>query len=250
MGKTSIAWTEFTWNPVTGCSKVSEGCRNCYAERLSLQRGWSKLPWTLINIEDNLVLHPDRLRQPASLKAPHMIFVCSMSDLFHPWISQAFLRRIWGVIGVTPWHTYQILTKRPHCIPAALPADWGSGYSNVWLGVTAEDNKSAQKRIPWLVNAVSARVKFASLEPLLEPIDPMLLAGLDWVIVGGESGPNFRPMDMAWVRDVRDFCRTNDIPFFFKQGSGKRSGQRPYVVEVDGSHTYVQQYPMVQESEA
>lgn len=242
MGKTTISWTDFSWNPITGCSKVSEGCRHCFAERLARQRGWSTLPWTAANAAENIVLHADRLNQPARLKQPHMIFVNSMSDMFHPRIDRTFLQQVWNVIRRTPQHTYQILTKRPEAIQERLPQDWGGGWPNVWLGVSAEDAKNAARRIPALLT-VPAAIRFVSLEPLLGPIEPKWLAGLDWVIVGGESGPVHRSMDMSWARAIRDGCQERGIPLFIKQDSDYLPGQRSYLVEEDGTQVEYHEYP-------
>jgi protein gp37 len=267
--KTAIAWTDATWNPVTGCSHVSEGCRNCYAEALSLRFGRSKLPWTAPNAAENVKLHPERLKQPLRWKKPRRIFVNSMSDLFHEQVPDDFLvsvfmvmRGAWGPDGdllpveQRPRHIYQILTKRPERMRDFMRARYPEGYGlpNVWLGVSVEDQRSADERIPLLLQTPAA-VRFLSCEPLLGPVDltaltvlepeppngpgawlnaltghvagpdDMLGAQIAWVIVGGESGPHFRPMDLAWAASLRDQCQAAGVPFFFKQASGRLPGK-------------------------
>jgi protein gp37 len=239
MGKTAISWTNVTWNPVHGCHKVSEGCRNCYAETLSLQRGWTKKPWTAPNIGENLKLQEHKLNEPLKRKTPSMIFVNSMSDLWHPDIPLDYLLEIWAVMEATPRHVYQILTKRPETtVQRAGRWLWPD---HVWQGVSVEDAKNTG-RID-VLRQVPAQVRFLSLEPLLGPLPDLDLGGIHWVIVGGESGPGFRPMDMAWAREIRDQCVEQGVAFFFKQDSGYRTELRPYVVEEDGSKTTWEQFP-------
>lgn len=233
---TAISWTNETWNPVTGCSRISDGCRNCYAERLSLEKGWSKLPWTFANVVQNIVLHPDRLRKPYSYKPGARCFVNSMSDLFHDAVPDDFIAQIFAVMADNPQVTFQCLTKRPE-----RAANWNTWPANVWMGTSIEDNRVAGRADN--LRECGAAIKFLSIEPLLGPVDQVELTGIDWVIVGGESGPGFRKLQMEWARDLRDRCENAGIAFFFKQDSAYRTETRTYIVEPDGSHTTIQQYP-------
>jgi protein gp37 len=273
MGRTSIEWTQsedgtkgYTWNPVTGCSKVSAGCTNCYAERLSHRFKWTDKPWNAAYAAENVKLHPERLEEPLKWKRPRRVFVNSMSDLFHEQVPFEFIAKVFDIMAHTPEHTYQILTKRParmkefierydpeNLAPYPLP--------NVWLGVSVENQDAADERIPLLLQTPAA-VRFLSCEPLLGPVDLTrinlgvkntrgygprriewdALTGwehhydpdsvkddhskacvsnpsqkVNWVIVGGESGPNARPMHPAWVRSLRDQCKAAGVAFFFKQ---------------------------------
>lgn len=252
MMPTAIEWTEETWNPATGCTKVSAGCDNCYAERITERfRGKGSFK--------ELVLHPDRLETPKKWRKPRTVFVNSMSDLFHAEIPQDFIAQVFGVMALTPRHTYQVLTKRPGRMRALLTDDrfilkcraelyrqqtlteTAGGFEwplrNVWVGVSVEDQEHADKRIPSLMRTPAA-VRFLSCEPLLGPVsltsylDWMEYEGddgvaaiyrprLGWVIVGGESGINARPMDPAWARRLRDECVEAGVPFFFKQWGGR-----------------------------
>lgn len=232
--KTKIQWTESTWNPVSGCSKVSPGCKSCYAERLAKRLPASHAAGKPFS---EVVCHPDRLAIPLHWRKPRRIFVCSMGDLFHPDVPFEFIARIWSVMHDCPQHTFQILTKRP-----ARMAEWlfrvstceGMPLPNVWLGVTAEDQQRADERIPLLLKCPAA-VRFVSVEPMLGPVRLGLEPGpavglpegkawrpanpgsLDWIICGGESGPGARPMHPDWVRSIRDMCKSAGVPFFFKQ---------------------------------
>ena len=215
--KSAIEWTDSTWNPVTGCSKVSPGCDNCYAETISLRFGRSKKPWTPENAAENVVLHPDRIEKPLTWRKPRMVFVNSMSDLFHELIPLDFLSAVWDVMVRTPQHTYQILTKRPQRIARALGPEGIGFYAvegvvpfpqpNIWLGTSIESwrfNHRADQ-----LRRVPAAVRFISAEPLLDTLygkRPLDLTGIDWVIVGGESGHGARPMSGEWVREIRDAC--------------------------------------------
>jgi protein gp37 len=234
---TAIAWTNETWNPTTGCSRVSEGCRACYAEVLSLRNGWSKKPWTKANEAENVREHPARLKKPFSWKEPKRIFVNSMSDMFHEVIDPAFRARIFEVMVQTPRHTYQILTKRAD-LAAAWPGPWPA---NIWQGVSVEDRKSLP-RIDAL-RRCGAQTRFLSLEPLLEDLGPLNLDGIHWVIVGGESGAAYRAMDHAWARGIRDQCVAAGVPFFFKQSAAPRTEMGTSLVETDGSRWIWKQYP-------
>jgi len=211
---TAISWTDATWNPWRGCQMVSAGCAHCYM--FAGQRQYGLDPAQVIRAARGTFGAPLKWRN--GLK----VFTCSWSDFFiaeaDPWRAEA-----WDVIRATPRHTYQILTKRPERIARCLPPDWGAGWPHVWLGVTAEDQKTADTRLP-LLRSVPAAVHFVSCEPMLEPIG-LNLAGLAWVICGGESGPQRRPFLKTWARDLRAQCQAAGVAFYFKQGSGFRSGQ-------------------------
>lgn len=237
MNETAISWTNATWNPTHGCSRVSEGCRHCYAERLSLQKGFTRLPWTKPNEQANVLLKSHKLRDPLTLKEPSRIFVNSMSDLFHPMIPDSYLDRVWDTMRLTPQHTYQILTKRPE-----RAGTWhGPWLSNIWMGTSIEDRKSLT-RLETL-RACPALVRFLSLEPLLEDLGPLDLAGIAWVIVGGESGPGYRPMPHAWARSIRDSCLTQHVPFFFKQSAAPRTELGTALHHEDQHFWHWGQYP-------
>lgn len=296
--KSAIEWTDATWNPTTGCTKVSPGCLHCYAETMDKRlvarnEGVRYVPWTAYaqQREDTaragdgtyraVRLHPERLDQPLKWKRPRRIFVNSMSDLFHEDVPDAFIDRVFAAMALTPWHTYQVLTKRPERMRAYLSDQW-TGFRqreqmsalrpdlavidviyplpNVWLGVSAENQRWADARLPLLAQ-VPAAVRFVSCEPLLGPLDlrewlcqdgmdcrksPWLLTHycpdnkMDWLIVGGESGPGARPMHPDWARSLRDQCQEAGVPYFFKQwgewapdyqrgGSGVPTSQRRYV---------------------
>lgn len=220
--KSAIEWTESTWNPVTGCTKISAGCKHCYAERMAKRLHAMGQP----NYRNGFktTCHPDVLGMPLKWKKPQMIFVNSMSDLFHKDVPAAFIDELFFTMNETPWHTYQVLTKR-----AGRLAQLASRFKwspNVWMGVTVE-NAAHVDRIDHL-REVPAAVRFLSLEPLLGPLPNLNLDGINWVIVGGESGPGARPMDPEWVTDLRDQCLKADVPFFFKQWGGvqkKKAGR-------------------------
>jgi protein gp37 len=222
MAKSSIEWTESTWNPLTGCTKVSDGCKHCYAERMA--RRLKAMGQANYANGFKLTLHPHSLEKPLLWKSPQMIFVNSMSDLFHWEVPVPFILQVFDVMRRTDWHTFQVLTKRAKRIPQLdAQIDWPA---NVWMGVSVE-NESVKQRIDYL-RETHAKTKFLSLEPLLGPLPHLNLAGIDWVIVGGESGPKARPMDESWVRDIRDQCLEANVPFFFKQWGGvqkKRNGR-------------------------
>ena len=220
--KTKIEWTECTWNPVTGCSKISEGCRHCYAERLAVRLKAMGQP-NYVNGFD-LTLHEHMLEAPLRWKRPQMVFVNSMSDLFHEQIPLEFIRKVFAVMRTARSHTFQVLTKRAERLnELSSYIDWPD---NVWMGVTVE-KASYVSRINFLRNT-GARIKFLSLEPLLGPMPDLDLCNIDWVIVGGESGPGARPMGEEWVHDIKDQCEQSGIPFFFKQWGGvnkKKAGR-------------------------
>lgn len=215
MPKTSkIEWTQFTWNPVTGCSRVSEGCRHCYAERMAARLYAMGSPRYRNGFK--VTLHPDLIDLPRRMAKPRVIFVNSMSDLFHDKVPDDFIRRVFDTMADCPQHTFQILTKRGarlRQIAARLP--WPA---NVWMGVSVEDQRVVS-RIADLA-CVPARVRFLSLEPLLGPLEKLELVGIHWVIVGGESGTGARLMKEQWVQSIRLQCETDNVAFFFKQWGG------------------------------
>lgn len=211
-----IEWTEMTWNPVTGCSRLSEGCRHCYAERMA-----KRLKAMGNGRYENgfkVTLHDDLVDLPRRMRSPRIIFVNSMSDLFHEKVPSEFIRRVFDTMRVCPQHTFQVLTKRSarlHELSPELP--WPR---HIWIGVSVEDER-VQGRIADLCT-VPAQVRFLSCEPLIGPLDDLPLAGISWVIVGGESGPGARPMKEIWVESIRQQCRSANVRFFFKQWGGAR----------------------------
>lgn len=224
MAKSRIEWTEETWNPVTGCDQVSAGCDHCYALTLAKRlkaMGAAKYQ----NDGDprtsgpgfDVTIHPRSLLEPYRWTGRRVVFVNSMSDLFHARVPLSFVRQVFAVIAATPQHTYQILTKRSRRLRRiAAQLDWPD---NLWMGVSVED-QAAMYRVHDL-RQVPAAVRFLSCEPLLGPLDGINLDQIGWVIAGGESGPNYRPMDLSWARGIRDQCITQQVPFFFKQWGGR-----------------------------
>jgi len=212
----SIEWTEATWNPITGCSKISQGCKHCYAERMAHrlqamgQRNYRH--GFRVTLHDHMMHHPLKWKKPAT------IFVNSMSDLFHKDVPTEFIQRVFGVMREASWHRFQVLTKRAGRL--AQIADRLPWPTNVWIGVSVEEQRVVD-RIDQL-RTVPAALRFLSLEPLLGPLSDLDLAGIGWVIVGGESGPGARPMRKTWVRDIRMQCSRAKVPFFFKQWGGVR----------------------------
>ncbi len=218
----TIEWTETTWNPVTGCDKVSPGCKHCYAERMAKRLAAMGQPNYRHGFE--LTLQPHMLERPLGWRKPQTIFVNSMSDLFHDRVPEEYILRVFDVMRRAHWHRFQVLTKRSERLRAL--SDRLEWPPNVWMGVSVE-SAAYRHRIDDLVQA-GARVKFLSLEPLLGPLPDLDLTGIDWVIVGGESGPGARPMRPEWVTDIRDQSLAADVPFFFKQWGGvnkKRTGR-------------------------
>lgn len=251
--KSGIVWTEFTWSPVTGCTKVSAGCKNCYAER-EVESRWSKNPKSVFygRAFSDVRCHPDSLGQPLHWKKPRKIFVCPRGDLFHPDVPFEFIDRVFAVMALCPQHIFQVLTKRPErmlryfthhftrskCATAAtafsgMKDSVGGGdirvsngafpMPNVWVGVSVEDQATADERIPLLLE-IPAAVRWLSMEPLLECVDLLLVdcmgapdRAIDWIVVGGESGASARPMHPDWVRDIQDQCQFAKVPFLFKQ---------------------------------
>lgn len=231
-----ISWTNVTWNPVHGCSRVSAGCKNCYAERLSRRYGYTQSPWTKRDEKRNVQLKPHKLKEPMRYKTPCRIFVNSMSDLFHEQIPDDYLYQIFDVMAQCPQHQFQALTKRPE-----RAKQWSYWPDNVWLGATVE-NKKTLPRIQHL-RCTGAKLKFISFEPLLEDLGIPDLTGIQWAIVGGESGPGYRPMDHEWARHIRDACRIYDVAFFFKQSSAYYTERGTELIEYDGSKTSYQELP-------
>lgn len=212
MAESSIEWTEHTWNPVTGCTKLSPGCKHCYAETMA--RRLKAMGAAGYEQGFKLVLHPERLGQPLRRSAPTTYFVNSMSDLFHEEVPDEFINQVLEVCIATPQHTYQVLTKRATRLPEFFESR--RCPPNVWLGVSVEDRKYGLPRIDAL-RRVHAPVRFLSVEPLLEDLGSMNLEGIDWVIVGGESGGGARPMKAAWAENVRNEALEQGVAFFFKQ---------------------------------
>ena len=228
MSKSKIEWTESTWNPVSGCTKVSRGCDNCYAERMAMRlkamgtRGYEN--------GFDVTLHPHALDKPLKMKKPQVIFVNSMSDIFHDKIPDEFIFQIFEVMNKAHWHTFQVLTKRPKRLAKmASKLNW---TDNIWMGITVEANEYVD-RVDYLRDC-PAKIKFLSLEPLIDSVDKLDYTGIDWVIVGGESGYGARVMQKEWVLEIRDRCENENIDFFFKQWGGvnkKKAGR-----ELDGKY--------------
>lgn len=222
MAKTKIEWTESTWNPVTGCTKISSGCKNCYAERMAIRL--QKMGQSNYVNGFEVTLHEHVLTYPLRLKKPQIIFVNSMSDLFHERVPDTFINKVFTIMEQAHWHQFQVLTKRSARLKnLANKMNWPP---NVWIGVSVENEKS-KYRIDDL-KYVPAILRFLSLEPLLGPIEFIDLNNIDWVIVGGESGPKARPMKEEWVKKIKDFCIDQNTPFFFKQWGGinkKKNGR-------------------------
>lgn len=217
--QSAIEWTDATWNPVTGCTKISAGCDNCYAERFSERfRGVHGHPF---ETGFDLTLRPERLKQPLVWKRPRMIFVNSMSDLFHKEIPRQFIDQVFDTMELANWHTFQVLTKRSSLLRRYVNDRYPQRAvpPHIWLGVSVEDGTKLS-RITHL-RAANASVRFLSIEPLIGAIGAFDLTGIHWVIVGGESGPRARSMNAEWVREVRDQCRASCVPFFFKQWGGR-----------------------------
>ncbi|HHY21657.1 MAG TPA: phage Gp37/Gp68 family protein [Bacilli bacterium] len=223
---TKIEWTDTTWNPVTGCTKVSPGCVNCYAERMAKRLTAMKNPRYRNGFK--VTMHEDLLDQPLKKKKPSMVFVCSMSDLFHEDVTDEFIKAVFETMNKADRHIFQVLTKRPERV-SKLQNDLNF-TENIWIGASVENDRVA-KRVDYVRN-LPAAVKFLSCEPLLGSLRDVSFEGIDWIVVGGESGPNARPMNIEWVREIRDACQKEEIKFFFKQWGGwnkKKNGR-----ELDG----------------
>ena len=217
--RSAIEWTDATWNPVTGCTKISPGCAHCYAETITLRfkRGGPFLPG-----KTTIALHPERLDDPGKWRSPRTVFVNSMSDLFHEEIPFEFIDQVFQRMATYAHHIYQVLTKRPERLLEYV--DWTDGQrwpDHIWIGVSVENQFWVDRRVPLLLR-VPCSVRFLSCEPLLKPIK-LDLDGIHWVIVGGESGPRARKMEEAWALDIRDQCDRQGVPFFFKQWGGRHS---------------------------
>lgn len=245
MGETTgISWSDGTWNPWYGCEKISPGCKFCYMYR-DMER-YGRDPFTVQRSKTTF-------RDPLKWKEPRLVFTCSWSDFFIE-AADGWRDEAWEIIRQTP-HTYQILTKRPELIAERLPKDWGAGYENVWLGVSAENQECANRRIPALLN-VPARIRWVSAEPLLEGIDfwehgpevsfswlngfggcDPAIPGIDWVVAGGESGSD-RVCEVSWITNIVDQCRAAKVPVFVKQDSGARAGKQGRIPDSYWVHEY------------
>jgi protein gp37 len=244
---TKIEWTEHTWNPTAGCTKISAGCKNCYAENMAHRLEAMGVEGYENGFEFNIV--PSRLNDPFKRKKPTVYFVNSMSDIFHEKMPLEYLNQIFEVIRQTPYHTYQVLTKRAdrmfeYFSKREIP-------KNIWLGVTVDNKKQGLPRIDYL-RQLKASVLFLSVEPLLEDLGTINLSNIDWVIVGGESGSKARPMDKEWVINIKHQCENNDVAFFFKQwgtwgADKKKRSKKSNGKELDGK--IWQQYPEVIEKQ-
>jgi protein gp37 len=224
MATTKIEWTESTWNPITGCTKITSGCKFCYAEVMARRLQAMGQDKYLNGFE--LTLHPETLKEPYTWKKPKMIFVNSMSDLFHKDIPVDYIQKIFRVMKDNPQHVFQILTKRADILHYYDSEGWLDWSHNIWMGVTVEDN-SVTKRID-LLRETGARVKFLSCEPLLSDLPNLNLQNIDWVIVGGESGRTPRPIKEEWVINIQEQCNTQSVAFYFKQWGGtnkKKNGR-------------------------
>ncbi len=220
--RSAIEWTEVTWNPVTGCTRISHGCKHCYAARMS--KRLKAMGVDKYKDGFSVALHETALGEPLKWSRPRLVFVNSMSDLFHKSVPSAFIEAVFEVMNRASRHTFQVLTKRPR--RAALLEGRLRWTPNIWLGASIESQRWMRRLEP--LRETGAQTRFLSLEPLLGPLPGIQLQGIDWVIVGGESGPGARPMEPGWVRDIRDNCLRNDVPFFFKQWGGvfkKRTGR-------------------------
>jgi protein gp37 len=231
---TTIEWTDVTWNPVRGCTKISPGCAHCYAETFAERfRGVPGHPYEQ---GFDLKLVPEKLTEPLLWPSPKMVFVNSMSDLFHADIEESYIRKVVEVMGRANWHTYQVLTKRSERLRELLQGplrEWAE-LPHIWWGVSVENRRHGLPRIDHL-RQTPAKVRFLSVEPLLEDLGEVDLTGIDWVIAGGESGPGARPMQEQWVKSLRDHCAAGGVKFFFKQWGGVRKSKTGRILE-DKTH--------------
>lgn len=243
MQKSIISWTGVTWNPTFGCSKVSEGCRYCYAETISTKFKMTTLPWTAANTAENVSIKRHKLREPFKLKEPSRIFVNSMSDLFHEQIPDSYIHEVFDVMDALPQHVFQILTKRPDRA-AKFKRVWAN---HIWMGTSVEDSRVLH-RVDSL-RECNAIVKWLSCEPLINTLGGLDTWGIDWVVVGGETGQHMRSQDNPrwmkhkWARDIRDTCLLSETAFFFKQSSGIRTEMGTALEHEDGSFWEWQQFP-------
>lgn len=242
MQKSNIAWTDETWNPVHGCSKVSAGCDHCYAETISRRYGHTDHEWTAENAEENVTLRPDKLEEPYKVREPSRIFVNSMSDLFHSRVPDSFIGDVFATMRNCPEHIFQILTKRPGRA-AHMEIEWPE---NVWMGTSVEDER-VTKRLD-LLRDCDAETLFVSFEPLIGPVGAIDLTGYEWAIVGGESGADYRDMAHEWVWPIKEECRRVGAAFFFKQSSAFRNESEPYLRLPDGRREAFKELPDLPES--
>lgn len=218
--QTGIEWTDSTWNPVRGCTKISPGCKFCYAEAFAER--WRGIPGHPYEQGFDVRQVPSKLSEPLKWKQPRRIFVNSMSDLFHPSVEDSFIESVFRVMIAANWHTFQLLTKRPDRMEAFVLTNFPKlrQHRHIWLGVSVENRQHGVPRIAYL-RRTPAATRFLSVEPLLEDVGPLPLKGIHWVIVGGESGRSPREMDPEWVRSIRNQCKERNVPFFFKQWGGR-----------------------------
>jgi protein gp37 len=244
MSYSKIAWTERTWNPATGCERVSDGCTNCYALTLvNTRMQHNPRSARFGHPFEEVMLHENRLNAPTTWKQPCRIFVNSMSDLWHRDIPDPFIDRVFAVMEATPRHTFQVLTKRSERMRRYVNARYPGAPcpAHIWIGVSVEDN-----RVSWRADDLrraNASVRWISAEPLLGPLDDVSLERIDWLVAGGESGNAYRPMDIAWARDLRDRCADRGIAFFTKQDSGPRAGQQGRIPD----DLWIKEYPAPRE---
>ena len=230
MAQSNIEWTELTWNPVTGCSKISPGCKFCYAETMS--KRLKAMGVDKYKDGFNLKIHPDTLNIPFTWKKPKIVFVNSMSDLFHDDVDEAFIKAVFAVMNNTPQHIYQVLTKRAERLLELSPSlNWSN---NIWMGVSVENDKYTY-RIGELAKT-AAKTKFLSIEPLIGPVRNLNLNNIDWVIVGGESGHKARPIKRAWIDYIKTKCDSNGVPFFFKQWGKAKFNENPTDPTIESIH--------------
>jgi len=237
----AIEWTDATWNPVRGCVKISPGCKHCYAETFAERfRGVKGHPYEQ---GFDLRLVPEKLPEPFSWRSPRLVFVNSMSDLFQSGVPDAYVEATAMVMATANWHTYQILTKRSQrlCELLRTKLQFASEKDNIWWGVSVEDREYGLPRIAHLRNS-PARIRFLSIEPLLEDLGEIDLSGISWVIVGGESGPGARPMKREWVVSIRRQCRAQGVPFFFKQWGGVRKAKNGRLLDGRTYDEYPERY--------
>lgn len=238
--QSKIEWTNATWNPVRGCTQISPGCKHCYAKTFAER--WRGIPGHPFEHGFDVRLVPDKLADPLRWASSKLIFVNSMSDLFHSEVPDSYIKKVGQVMTAADWHTYQVLTKRPERMCSALKDFLANEAtkSHIWWGVSVENRKHGLPRIQMLRES-GANMKFLSVEPLLEDLGDFDLTGIDWVIVGGESGPGARPIQKEWVIRIRDLCASAGVPFFFKQWGGTRKHLTGH--ELDGS--VYQEFPPV-----
>jgi protein gp37 len=235
-----IEWTDATWNPVRGCTKISPGCKHCYAETFAERfRGVRGHPYEQ---GFDLRLVPEKLTEPFTWRSPKLVFVNSMSDLFQDDVPDEYIEAVCRVMAAAKWHTFQVLTKRSERLRKLLSGQWfAADQAHIWWGVSVEDRKYGLPRVDHLRSA-PAKIRFLSIEPLLEDLGDIDLSGISWVIVGGESGPRARPIERDWVVSIREQCKASGVPFFFKQWGGVRKVSNGR--ELDG-RTYDEYPPRV-----